>query len=171
MLMAVKRRSLNEILEESEAMRDAKTFGDACEVLLRDPTPAKGRKFEELLVAVLPSIAETEIRRAWRWSQVPEAQKAEVAPSMTGADTGIDILAERSDGRLIAIQAKCTARTRRTLSRSAGRFAGISEVGALPAHGLPSESCRATGLPQYGTTALWQKRRRTLRKDWRVNQK
>ena len=69
----------------------------------------KGTAFEHWLVATLPQIPSTEIARAWRWqnSPLPLRRKAFGRSLAERPDTGVDILAERHDGGLIAIQAKC----------------------------------------------------------------
>ena len=69
----------------------------------------KGISFERWLVEDLPQIPSTEIVRAWRWDDVPTRlrRKAFGRSLADLPDTGVDILAERSDGGLIAIQAKC----------------------------------------------------------------
>ncbi len=71
--------------------------------------PQKGILFERWLVETLPQIPSTEIVRAWRWhdSPTPLRRKAFGRSLADLPDTGVDILAERSDGGLVAIQAKC----------------------------------------------------------------
>ena len=70
---------------------------------------SKGVVFERWLVDALPQMPQTEIARAWRWQDSPLAlRRRAFGPKLAGLpDTGIDILAERHDGGLIAIQAKC----------------------------------------------------------------
>ena len=107
--------------------RPTNTFGEACALLLRDPSPAKGREFEALLVRILPTIPETEIRRAWTWPDVPAQLRSRLFPQMPRTDTGIDIVAERQDNGIIAIQAKCYKSTARlTLSNVATFLASTS---------------------------------------------
>ena len=69
----------------------------------------KGVEFERWLVDVLPQMPQTEIARAWRWQDSPlPLRRRAFGQNLAGLpDTGIDILAERHDGGLIAIQAKC----------------------------------------------------------------
>ena len=69
----------------------------------------KGVLFERWLVDALPRMPATEIARAWRWpdSPAPLRRRAFGQSLATLPDTGVDVLAERSDGGLIAIQAKC----------------------------------------------------------------
>ena len=69
----------------------------------------KGVEFERWLVDVLPQMPQTEIARAWRWQDSPlPLRRRAFGQKLAGLpDTGIDILAERHDGGLIAIQAKC----------------------------------------------------------------
>ncbi len=70
---------------------------------------SKGLMFERWLVDALPQMPQTEIARAWRWQDSPLAlRRRAFGQKLAGLpDTGIDILAERHDGGLIAIQAKC----------------------------------------------------------------
>ena len=70
---------------------------------------SKGVMFERWLVDALPQMPQTEIARAWRWqdSPLPLRRKAFGRSLAERPDTGVDILAERHDGGLIAIQAKC----------------------------------------------------------------
>ena len=77
--------------------------------LARHEGPEKGVLFERWLVDTLPQIPSTEIARAWRWqdSPVPLRRRAFGRSVAKLGDTGVDILAERHDGGLIAIQAKC----------------------------------------------------------------
>ena len=69
----------------------------------------KGVLFERWLVETLPQIPSTEIARAWRWqgSPLPLRRRAFRRTLADLPDTGVDILAERYDGGLVAIQAKC----------------------------------------------------------------
>ena len=82
-------------------------FGEACRRLLEMPAKEKGKVFESLLVHVLPKIPDTEIHEAWRWVDVPNKLKKQIWPRGSGTDIGVDIIAQRKDGGLIAIQAKC----------------------------------------------------------------
>ena len=69
----------------------------------------KGVAFERWLVETLPQIPSTEIVRAWRWDDSPTSLRSNAFGRSLAdlPDTGVDILAERNDGGLIAIQAKC----------------------------------------------------------------
>ena len=71
--------------------------------------PEKGAQFENWLVETLPALPSTEIARAWRWRDAPASlrQRAFGRSLAVLPDTGVDVLAERQDGGLIAIQAKC----------------------------------------------------------------
>ena len=65
--------------------------------------------FERWLVDALPQMPQTEIARAWRWQDAPvPLRRRAFGQSLADLpDTGIDILAKRHDGGLIAVQAKC----------------------------------------------------------------
>ena len=69
----------------------------------------KGDLFERWLVETLPQIPSTEIARAWRWQDCPTPLRRRAFRKSLAdlPDTGVDILAERRDGGLVAIQAKC----------------------------------------------------------------
>ena len=69
----------------------------------------KGDRFERWLVETLPQVPSTEIARAWRWPESPAPLRRRAFKQSLAdlPDTGVDILAERHDGGLIAIQAKC----------------------------------------------------------------
>ncbi len=56
-----------------------------------------GKWLERLTADCAPLIAEWDVQRAWTWEQWPEK---------THPDSGIDVVAERNDGELIAIQCK-----------------------------------------------------------------
>ena len=56
-----------------------------------------GKWLERLAADCAPLIAEWDVRKAWTW---------EKWPGKNHPDSGIDVIAERSDGRLIAIQCK-----------------------------------------------------------------
>ncbi len=85
------------------------TLRDRILALANSQDPGKGALFEKWLVDTLPRMPATEVARAWRWSDIPAAvgRRAFGAALAGLPDTGIDILAERHDGGMIAIQAKC----------------------------------------------------------------
>ena len=86
------------------------TFGEVCSQLSLEDSKSekeKGDAFEILLVHVLPKIPETEVYKAWRWADVPEEIRQRAWPRSSRTDIGVDIIAERKDGSLIAVQAKC----------------------------------------------------------------
>ena len=56
-----------------------------------------GKWLERLTADCAPLIADWDVRTAWLWDDWPQRNHA---------DTGIDVVAERSDGKLIAIQCK-----------------------------------------------------------------
>ncbi len=84
------------------------TFGEACSRLsFEDSKSGKGQAFEILLAYALPKIPETEIHEAWRWGDAPSEIRKQAWPRAVKTDIGVDIIAKRKDGSLIAIQAKC----------------------------------------------------------------
>ena len=93
----------------SEHPATAGTLRDRILALALQDGAEKGVEFERWLVDVLPQMAQTEIARAWPWQDSPLAlRRRAFGQALAGLpDTGIDILAERHDGGLIAIQAKC----------------------------------------------------------------
>lgn len=91
--------------------RAAPTIGDACRIILDMPGPGKGAAFEEMLVFALPHLPNLEISKAWRWKDVPASIRRKTFPNMARDDTGVDIVAQRHDGTMIAAQAKCQTQT------------------------------------------------------------
>ena len=85
----------------------ADSLGDRCKALSEKKGTEKGREFEVLLAQWLPRIPETELEEVWRWSDAPSALRERISPRTKRADTGIDLVAKRRDGGLVAIQAKC----------------------------------------------------------------
>ena len=85
------------------------TLRDQIHALAQIDGPEKGVLFEQWLVDVLPQMPQTEIARAWRWQDSPAPLRSRAFGQKVGRlpDTGVDILAERHDGGLIAVQAKC----------------------------------------------------------------
>ena len=59
--------------------------------------PTDGKWLEHLTADCAPLLAEWDVRRAWIWEEWPERNHP---------DSGIDVVAERADGNLIAIQCK-----------------------------------------------------------------
>ena len=78
------------------------TFGDVYEQLVeRVPDPgARGRHFERLVVDVMRTDRTFRQRfdQVWHWSEWPDRRSG---------DIGVDIVARRHDGGLVAIQCKC----------------------------------------------------------------
>ena len=64
----------------------------------------KGRWFEQLFMRIALQQAEFEIDEIWRWPDWPER---EALTGLDGRDIGIDLVAKRTSGELIAIQCKC----------------------------------------------------------------
>ena len=90
-------------------MGGSDTLRERILALARHEGTEKGVLFERWLVETLPQMPSTEIVRAWRWQDTPAPlRRRAFGRSLAGLpDTGVDILAERSDGGLIAVQAKC----------------------------------------------------------------
>ena len=78
------------------------SFGDAYEQLVeRFPDPReRGRHFERLVADVMRTdrVFRQRFDKVWRWSEWPDRD---------GGDIGVDIVARRHDGGLVAIQCKC----------------------------------------------------------------
>ena len=99
----------------ADSQVDGDTLRERILALGRREGPEKGTLFERWLVETLPQIPSTEIARAWRWQDTPAPlRRRAFGQSLANLpDTGVDILAERHDGGLIAIQAKCLHPERR----------------------------------------------------------
>ena len=78
------------------------TFGDVYDLLCeRHPDPReRGRQFEPLVAQVLSTdkMFRDRYAKVWRWSDWPDRRSG---------DIGVDLVAQRFDGGLIAIQCKC----------------------------------------------------------------
>ena len=75
-----------------------KKLGDAlAEIEETSRRPTDGKWLERLTADCAPLIAEWDVRKAWTWEEWPEKNHP---------DSGIDVIAQRADGRLIAIQCK-----------------------------------------------------------------
>ena len=64
----------------------------------------KGRWFEQLFMRIALQEPEFEIEEIWRWRDWPER---EALTGLDGRDNGIDLVARRTSGELVAIQCKC----------------------------------------------------------------
>lgn len=100
--------------------------------ILNLPNPHdRGKHFEIFLAQQLPKIPDAEISECWRWTNAPEEVRMECAPHAIGrGDFGIDIIARRTDGSFLAIQAKAYAREKQL---SQGEVGGFLSIGALEA--------------------------------------
>ena len=75
-----------------------KKLGEAlAEIEETSRRPTDGKWLERLTADCAPLIAEWDVREAWTWDEWPEKDHRE---------SGIDVVAERNDGKLIAIQCK-----------------------------------------------------------------
>ena len=99
----------------TDSQDDGDTLRERLLALGTHEGPEKGALFERWLVETLPEIPSAEIARAWRWPDAPAALKRRAFGHSLAKlpDTGVDLLAERHDGGLIAIQAKCLHPKRR----------------------------------------------------------
>ena len=69
-----------------------------------NPQQTDGKWLEELTVEVGPEIKEWDIARCYHWRDWPERRSR--YSNSTAGDVGIDVVGERSNGELIAIQCK-----------------------------------------------------------------
>ena len=63
---------------------------------------ADGPLLEDLIEEFAPVIPDWEVRDCWRWAEWPRRTEFDLASQ----EDGVDLVAEKTDGRLIAIQAK-----------------------------------------------------------------
>ena len=63
----------------------------------------KGTLFERLMVAVLPQLQEREVKDCWLWSEWPNRGRI---TGLGANDIGIDLIAEKNNGELVAVQCK-----------------------------------------------------------------
>ena len=64
----------------------------------------KGRWFEQLFMRIAIQQPEFEIAGIWRW---PDWPKREALTGLDGRDFGMDLVARRTSGEMVAIQCKC----------------------------------------------------------------
>ena len=69
-------------------------------------TYEQGASFEKLLTRVLPQRPELELTECWRREDAPLEVRSAI-PTITSRDQGVDLLARRNDGGIVAVQAKC----------------------------------------------------------------
>ena len=69
-----------------------------------------GRWLETLARDVAPHLTEWQIEQAWTWAEWPE-RVATLGKDSRADDDGIDVVAKRKDGGLVAIQCKARGRT------------------------------------------------------------
>ena len=69
-----------------------------------NPNQTDGKWLEEITVSAAPHLKDWDIDQAWSWGEWPE--RAAKFPNAARQDIGIDVVAVRSDGGLIAIQCK-----------------------------------------------------------------
>lgn len=119
-------RSVSSVDRDGAHFSADATFGTECERLLNYSAQEKGKAFENLLVHALPLIRETEISNAWLWADIPREKRLSLFPNSQRADTGVDIIAERHDGSIIAIQAKCYKPTRKLRQQDINNFLAMT---------------------------------------------
>ena len=85
-------------------MRSTKTFDDVLEKIRNESANTRdlGDRFEKITEAFLKTdkLYSNRFHKVWLWKSWPKND---------GADTGIDLVAEQTDGELCAIQCKCYA--------------------------------------------------------------
>ena len=64
----------------------------------------KGRWFEQLFMRIVRHQPEFEVEDIWRWADWPDR---EALTGLDGRDIGIDLVARRTTGELVAVQCKC----------------------------------------------------------------
>ena len=85
-------------MTDRQGISASEKLGDAlAEIENMSGGPTDGRWLERLTADCAPLIAEWDVHKAWTWEEWP---------GKTHPDSGIDVVAERTDGRLIAIQCK-----------------------------------------------------------------
>lgn len=84
----------------------------------------KGRWFEQLFMRVALQQPEFEIDDIWRWPDWPER---EALTGLDGRDIGIDLVARRISGELVAIQCKCYEDRRILRKGEIDKFLGGSQ--------------------------------------------
>ena len=85
-------------MTDRNEIADLKTIGDALlEIEEASRQKTDGKWLERLTANCAPLIAEWDVCKAWTWDDWPKKDHP---------DSGIDVVAERSDGELIAIQCK-----------------------------------------------------------------
>ena len=103
------RRKIPEIMPTPQLRLDLRGQPSAGEVLTRIRNESrdqseKGRWFEQLFMRIALQEPEFEVAEIWLWPEWPER---EALTGLDGRDIGIDLVAKRSTGELIAIQCKC----------------------------------------------------------------
>ena len=94
-----------------------KRLGEALvEIEGTSPQATEGKWLERLTADCAPLIAEWDVRSAWTWDEWPGNDHPE---------SGIDVIAERTDGQFIAIQCK----SRQLDDRQQFSFCRIGAVG------------------------------------------
>lgn len=86
------------MIDKNETAAVLRKLGDALvEIEKTSRRATDGKWLEQLTADCAPLIAEWDVRKAWTW---------EKWPGRSHPDSGIDVIAERADGELIAIQCK-----------------------------------------------------------------
>ena len=85
----------------------------------------KGRWFEQLFMRLALQEPELEISDIHRWSEWPDRTRL---TALDGRDIGIDLVAERSDSSLIAVQCKCYDEEHRIGKRDVDSFLAASQL-------------------------------------------
>ena len=110
---------------------DATTVGGVLEKIRNESRDEqeKGRWFENLTARLLVRLREFEVDAVWRWAEWPER---EAVTGLSGQDIGIDLIARRTNGELIAVQCKCHNAGHRIGLRELSTFLTVSSRKIFP---------------------------------------
>ena len=89
------------------------------DIRANSPNPREqGTRFEKLFLKAAPLIPDLEVKDIWRWADWPGLAKH----GFDGRDDGVDLVAETTDGALVAIQCKCYAENHKVGKRDIEKF-------------------------------------------------
>ena len=107
-------------------LRGEPTAGEILERIRRESRDEveKGRWFENLFIHVARQEPELEVNEIWRWAEWPERSER---TGLDGRDIGVDLVARRHDGNLVAIQCKCYDENRILPKGEIDKFLGATQ--------------------------------------------